>query len=57
MTKARNVRPHRGSVAIMNDQPSTTGGTLKDDSAPDGWDEFGDDRNWDWNFGDEKSDQ
>lgn len=41
----------------MNDQPSTTGGTLKDDSAPDEWDEFGDDRNWDWNFGDEKSDQ
>lgn len=41
----------------MTDQPSTTRCTLNDDSAPDEWDEFGDDRNWDWNFGDEKSNQ
>lgn len=34
----------------MNDQPITTRRTIKDDSAPHDWDEFGDDRNWDWNF-------
>lgn len=31
--------------------------TASDDAVADGWDEFDDDRNWDWQFDDEIADQ
>lgn len=39
----------------MNQQ--TTRHIIKDDPMPDEWDVFGDDRNWDWDFGDQNADQ
>lgn len=34
------------------DQQQDMTKAIKDDAIPEEWDEFGDDRNWDWQFSD-----
>lgn len=35
------------------DQQQDMSNAIKDDTLPEEWDEFGDDRSWAWQFGDE----
>lgn len=39
----------------MKQQQREASKSMDDDALPDEWDEFGDGRDWDWQFGDESA--